>query len=189
MNLQLSWDLFILVFFAIVTAYSFIIGRNQTLKVITATYISILCADALGNIFAKYFVGSSGFLKVLRLFSVAGEFQAIAFIKVFVFITLIVIIAVKGLFDFNADDDRPFSMKMGIVLGLGVLSGGLMVSALLTFVSGGSFITALAYPNNPLTDIYTQSRLVRIMLDYNGFWFLMPGLAVMLISIFHQKSG
>lgn len=189
MSLQLSWDLFILVFFAVVGAYSFIIGRNQTLKVITATYISILCADALGNIFAKYFVNSGGFLRFLRFFSVADELQAVAFVKVAVFIVLIVIIAVKGLFDFDAEDDRPFSMKMGIVLVLAVLSGGLMISALLTFVSGGSFITALAYPNNPLTEIYTQSRLVRIMLDYSGFWFLMPGLAVMLLSILHRRSG
>jgi hypothetical protein len=53
-NLRLSWDLFIIVFFGVIIAYSFIIGRNQTLKIIIATYMAILTADGLGNLFQTY---------------------------------------------------------------------------------------------------------------------------------------
>ncbi len=51
MNIQLTWDLFILVFFVVIVAYSLIIGRGNTLKVILGTYVAALAADAFGNIF------------------------------------------------------------------------------------------------------------------------------------------
>jgi len=188
MNLNLSWDLFILVFFGVVTAYSFIIGRNQTLKVITATYIAILCSDGLGNLFAKYFASSEAFLKLLKLFSIGNSDQATAFFKVLILIVLIVIIAVRGLFTYDAGDSRPVSIRLAIVLVLGILSAGLMMSAMLIFVSGSSLVTTVM-GGGVLTDIYNQSRLVKIMLDYSNFWFFLPGLVLVFLSIFHKKTA
>ena len=54
MDIKLSWDLFIAVFFIIIVAYSFIIGLNGTIKVILGTYIAIVCADAIGLIFELF---------------------------------------------------------------------------------------------------------------------------------------
>ncbi len=189
MNLTLSWDLFILVFFAVVVAYSFIIGRNATLKVITATYVAILCADGLGNLFAKYFAGSEAFLKLLKLFSIGNSDQATAFFKVLVLIILVVLIAVRGLFNYDVSDSRPVSLRLAILLLLGVLSAGLMMSAMLIFVSGQSLVTSIFTTNSILADIYAQSRLVRIMLDYSNFWFFLPGLGLLGVSLFNKKSA
>lgn len=187
MNLNLSWDLFILVFFGVIIAYSFIIGRNQTLKVITGTYVAILCSDALGNLFARYFVSSDQFLKILSLFSIGDADQAVAFFKVLMLITLVVMIAVRGTFDYDAEDDKPMPMRMGMNFVLGLMSAGLMMSAMLIFVSGGSLIVDAALVNNPLTEIYTNSRFVRIMVDYSNFWFFIPGLSLVFVSFFSKK--
>ena len=189
MNLNLSWDLFILVFFGVVIAYSFIIGRNQTLKVISASYISILSADALGNLFARYFASSEAFLKILKLFSIGNAEQATAFFKVFILITIIVILAVRGIYDFNSEDSHPFSMKLGINMFLGLMSAGLMMSAMLIFVSGGSLVVDASVYNSPLMDVYNESRLVRIMMDYSNFWFFLPGVSLILVSLFSKKSA
>lgn len=188
MNLQLSWDLFILAFFGVVIAYSFIIGRNQTLKVISATYIAILCGDALGNLFGTYLASSEAFLKFLRLFSITNGDQATAFFKVTVLIVFVVIVAVRGMYQFDADDSRPVSVKMGLNLFLGVLSAGLMMSAIMIFVAGESLITDIATPNSTLTALYGESRFVRIMVDYSNFWFFMPGAGLVLLSLFHKKT-
>lgn len=188
MNLNLSWDLFILVFFGVVTAYSFIIGRNHTLKVISATYIGIICADALGNLFAKYLASSESFLKVLRLFSIGSSEQATAFFKVFVLITIIVLIAVRGNYDFKTEDTRPVTMRMSVNFILGILSAGLMIGAMLIFVSGSSMITGIVTANNPLSSIYSDSQMVRTMTDYANVWFFIPGLALILISLFSRKN-
>lgn len=189
MNLTLSWDLFILVFFAVVTAYSFIIGRNATLKVITATYVAILCADGIGNLFAKYLAGSEAFLKFLKLFSIGNSDQATAFFKVLVLIIIVVLVAVRGLFSYDASDDRPISLRLAITLLLGVLSAGLMMSAMLIFVSGQSLVTSIFTVSTMLSDIYAQSRFVRIMIDYSNLWFFLPGMAILLISVFNKKSA
>lgn len=189
MNLHLSWDLFILVFFAVVIAYSFIIGRNQTLKVILGTYIAILCADGLGNLFAKYFASSEAFLRFLKLFSIGGHDQAIAFFKVFVLLVLIVLIAVRGLFQVEVNDSSPATLKLGMLLLLGILSGGLMVSAVLVFISGTSLIGAAANGANILTDVYTASHLARIMVDYANFWFFLPGVTFVTMGFLHKKSA
>jgi len=58
MNITLSWDLFVIVFFVVILAYSLIIGRDNTLKVVVGTYISMIAADAGGALFAKYLSGS-----------------------------------------------------------------------------------------------------------------------------------
>lgn len=189
MNLQLSWDLFILAFFGVVVAYSFIIGRNQTLKVITGTYIAILSSDALGNLFSVYLASSETFLRFLRLFSIGNGDQATAFFKVLLLIVFIVVIAVRGLYQFDSEDERPLSVKMAINLVLGALSAGLMMSAIMIFVAGGSLILDVATANNPLTTIYGESRLVRIMVDYSNFWYFMPGLALVIVSVFHKKTA
>lgn len=189
MNLNLSWDLFILVFFGVVIAYSFIIGRNQTLKVISASYIGILCADALGNLFAKHLAASEAFLKLLKLFSIGSSEQATAFFKVFVLIAIIVVIAVRGLYDFKTEDNRPFMMRMSVNLVLGIMSAGLMMSAMLIFVSGSSLVSEIATPNSPLTDIYNESKLVRVMLDYSNYWFFIPGICVVIVSMFSKKGS
>ncbi|HMR00870.1 MAG TPA: hypothetical protein PKA32_00605 [Candidatus Gracilibacteria bacterium] len=189
MNIQLSWDLFILAFFGVVIAYSFIIGRNQTLKVISATYLAILCSDALGNLFSTYLASSESFLKIMRLFSVGTSDQATAFFKVLVLITFVVLVAVRGLYNFDAEDSRPVSLKIGINLGLGLLSAGLMMSALMIFVAGESLIAEVANPNNPLTTIYGESRFARIMIDYSNLWFFLPGAAMVLLSMVHKKTA
>jgi hypothetical protein len=189
MNINLSWDLFILVFFGVVTAYTFIIGRNQSLKVIASTYIAILCADGLGNIFAKYFASSESFLKLLKLFSIGNSDQATAFFKVLVLIVLVVLVAVRGHFQFDVGVDRHASMKIGALLLIGVLSAGLMMSAMLIFVSGGSLVNNIASNQGVLSEVYTQSRLVRIMLDFSNMWFFLPGLGLLALSFLDKKSA
>jgi hypothetical protein len=72
---------------------------------------------------------------------------------------------------------------------LGVLSAGLMLSAMLVFVSGTSLVNHIAVLNNPLTEIYSQSRLVRIMLDYSNMWFFLPGVALIAISMMDKKTA
>lgn len=187
--MHLSWDLFILVFFAVVIAYSFIIGRNQTLKVILGTYVAILCADGVGNLFAKYLAPSQAFLKIMKLFSISSGDQAVIFFKVLIFLVLIVLIAVRGMFQVDSSEHGSVSIRMVILLLLGLMSAGLMMSAVLVFISGASLIGTTMSAGNILTDVYTDSRLVRIMVDFANIWFLLPGLTFIVLGIIHKKSA
>lgn len=189
MNLHLSWDLFILVFFAVVIAYSFIIGRNQTLKVILGTYVGILCADGLGNVFAKYLAPSQAFLRFMKLFAVGSEDQAIIFFKVLIFLVLIVLIAVRGMFQVDSEEHGSISIRIVILFLLGLMSAGLMMSTVLVFTSGASLIGTDITGSNILAEVYNDSRLVRIMVDFANLWFFLPGVAFIVLGILHKKSA
>lgn len=189
MNVHLSWDLFILVFFAVVVAYSFIIGRNQTLKVILGTYVSILCADGIGNIFAKYLAPSQPFLRLMKLFAIGSEDQAVIFFKVLIFLVLIVLIAVRGMFQVDSDEGGSLSIRLIVQFLLGLMSAGLMMSTVLVFTSGASLIGTDITGGNILLEVYNDSRLVRAMVDFANIWFFLPGLAFILLGILHKKSA
>ncbi|MFC1749334.1 hypothetical protein ACFL2V_11060 [Pseudomonadota bacterium] len=189
MNINLSWDLFIVVFIGIVTAYSFIIGRDQTLKVVAGTYVAILCSDAMGNLFDKYLASSETFLKLLKIFSIGDSDQATAFFKVIVLILLIVLIAVRGRFQFYTDENNAMTTKVFEVLALGVLTGALMISAMLIYISGNSLVSDSITNFGIATEIYEQSKLVRLMIDGSNFWFMLPGLGIIAVGLFSKKTA
>jgi hypothetical protein len=91
MGLELSWDLFIIVFFGIVVAYSFIIGRNNNLKVILATYVAALAADAVGNLFANTLAMSESFMKLMKIFYITTPIEAVVLVKIIFFMTVIIL--------------------------------------------------------------------------------------------------
>ena len=187
MSVNLSWDLFILAFFGVVTAYSFIIGRDQTLKIISGTYIAILASDAFGNLFEKFFISSPSFLKILKLLSIGNVEQAVAFFKVMGLVVIVVLIAVKGAYDFSVSGNDHLAVHFTVNLILGILSAGLMISAMLIFISGGSLINGVVQPNSPVSGIYAMSKFVRIMVDYSDGWFLAPAVGLVWMSIFSKK--
>lgn len=189
MNLHLSWDLFILVFFAVVIAYSFIIGRNQTLKVILGTYVAILCADGLGNLFAKYLAPSQAFLRFMKLFAVGSEDQAVIFFKVLIFLVLIVLISIRGMFQVESEEHGAVSVRVVILFLLGLMSAGLMMSTVLVFISGASLIGTDVTGGNILLEVYNDSRLVRIMVEFANVWFFLPGIAFIVLGFLHKKSA
>jgi hypothetical protein len=60
---------------------------------------------------------------------------------------------------------------------------------MLIFVSGSSLVTVAAAANSPLADIYTQSKLVRLMIDYTNLWFFLPGATLIGLSVLGKKSA
>ncbi|MFA5948621.1 MAG: hypothetical protein WC806_06715, partial [Candidatus Gracilibacteria bacterium] len=140
MNIQLSWDLFVLVFFIVIVAYSFIIGRDNTLKVIVGTYIAMIAADSLGNLFGASFSGSPIFMKMLESASVSTDQEAIVFVKVLVFVVMVILFAVRGAFSVRTVDDKSPIIKIIFSVVYAGLSAGLIISVILVFVSGVSFI-------------------------------------------------
>jgi hypothetical protein len=181
MNLQLSWDLFVAVFFVVIVAYSLIIGRDNTIKVILGTYIALVCADALGEIFSHYFGGTQMFLQVAQEASLMGQTEAIVFVKVLIFLMMVILFAVRGAF-------VVATARTGGVIGLvlhlfyAVCSAGLVISAVLVLVSGVSILGGGGVVSEALTQLTSQSRLVLYMVYYHNFWFAVPAIVFLLNS-------
>ncbi|MBI5753532.1 hypothetical protein HZA40_00100 [Candidatus Peregrinibacteria bacterium] len=191
MDIHLSWDLFIIVFFVVIVAYSLIIGRDNTLKVILGTYVAALSADAGGSIFGKYFSGSEMFLKILKFASLGTESAAVVFMKVLFFVGLVILFAVKGAFFVQTNSDRSGPIRLVISLMYAVMSAGLIVSVILVFVSGVSFVGGgnAQTTGSALWTMYSQSTMVKSIVGNSYFWFSVPALAFLIQSIYNKKPA
>ncbi|MDP2642394.1 hypothetical protein COY05_01685 [Candidatus Peregrinibacteria bacterium CG_4_10_14_0_2_um_filter_38_24] len=190
MTIVLSWDLFVLVFFVVIVAYSFIVGRDSTLKIILGTYVSMIAADAGGTVFSQYFGGSVMFMKLLKLAAVGNEQEAMVLVKVVIFIAFVIIFAVKGAFEVDTVDDRSAAVRFVLSILYAIMSAGLIISAILVFVSGISFIGA-GEPKTTITalwDVYNESSLIRSIVNNSALWFSLPALAFLVHSLYTKKE-
>src|SRR3990167_525099 len=103
MNLVPTWDLFILIFAVIIIAYSFIIGRDRTIKIIISSYIAILAADGIGNLAYTHLLGPGATFPIM---SISLENEYLALIKVVGFIATIVLMTLHGSFEADINDGR-----------------------------------------------------------------------------------
>lgn len=180
MELVLSWDLFITIFFAIIVAYSFIVGKNQTIKVVLCAYLAILFSDGIGNLVESHLSGKSPLLDMLIRY--AGE-DIFVIGKVLLFVFTIVFLTVRGGFSIDMPEEKGF-VKLVITFLFGVLSAGLIVSTILMFVSGYSLIVGgPVIDASTIAEIRNQSQLVELMVDHYNWWFSLPALTFFIFSL------
>ncbi|MBT4384140.1 hypothetical protein HOD30_00145 [Candidatus Peregrinibacteria bacterium] len=181
MNLHLSWDLFIIVFFSLVMTYSMIIGRNSSIKVLIVTYMAILTADGLGNLFDQYLLPAAP--------SLQGEsgVQALILIKIAVFVLTILLLVIKGGFRVDMVPEKSMVSRVISTLTFGFLNSGLMVSTLLVYLTGDSFVSGAL--NSALkTNLYAESELVQVMIDNYNVWVAVPAIALVIVSFFEART-
>ncbi len=185
MEINLSWDLFVIVFFAVIIAYSFIIGRNQTLKIIIASYIAILTADGIGNLIQHYFIGENAAATTVSLTSDEG---GLVIVKIFIFILTIVLVSTRGRFTMNMS--RPNSSVMNVILSLtyGILSAGLITSTILIYTSGASLVQETGVIiNETVLAMYRDSTMVQTMIDNYNIWFSLPAITFVISSFLGEE--
>jgi len=69
------------------------------------------------------------------------------------------------------------------------MSAGLIISAILLFVSGISLIGGgnAETTSSALVEIYSKSQLIRLMVSYSYLWFSAPALAFLIHSLYTKK--
>ncbi len=187
MEINLSWDLFVIVFFTVIIAYSFIIGRNQTLKIIIASYIAILAADGIGNLIERYLIGEEPLINAIDFTTGEGT---LVVLKIFIFIFTIVLIATRG--RFAIDMGRSGSAAMNIILNLtyGILSAGLITSTILLYTSGASLVQETSIiMNEAVLDMYRQSFMVQVMVNNYNIWFSLPAVTFVISSLIGEEES
>ena len=185
MALDLTWDLFVVVFFLVIIAYSFIIGKNQTMKVIISTYVAILAAEGIGNIVEKYLIGAD---PLIEIFTVSKLASALIILKIAIFVFTIVLLATKGGFEINLEEEKSTFLYVAMTSVYGVLSAGLIVSTILIYTSGVSMIEGTVdLTNTIIYPVYESSFLVRQMINNAHTWFSLPAIAL-IFSSFTSKA-
>ncbi len=187
MDIQLTWDLFIIVFFSVIIAYSFIVGKNQTLKIIICSYVAILTADGLGNLMSKYLFTRD---PILKLFSNAGSQHTLIILKIGIFVSTIVLLSTKGAFQINMARDRSNFMNILMTSTYAIFSAGLIISTVLIYISGISlFDGGMNITNSAIFDIYHNSYFVRSMINNYNVWFALPAIVFIVSSLVNKDEA
>ncbi|MFA7681470.1 MAG: hypothetical protein WCX61_00400 [Candidatus Peribacteraceae bacterium] len=173
MDITLSWDLFVIVFFAMVIAYSFIIGKHESVKIIIATYIATVAVQGLGNIIERITGNSQPVLIVLGL---SVDTSLLAILKLVIFVAIIIVIVIRGGIDVRYDKE-PHSALNALFTGLfGCATAGLLLSTLLTFITGSPLLDANLSQSIATSALLEQSKLMQLLILNQDLWFSFPAL-------------
>jgi hypothetical protein len=173
------------VFFTIIIAYSFIIGKQNTIKLVIASYLSLFAADAIGNM-ANIFVFQSE--PLITIFYGINVSQTLIIMKITLFVVFMVSFAVSGAFDITMKEERP-TLEFFMTFYFGTLSAGIIVSTILVFSSGASFLSTGGATITVIEDMYASSYFVRFIALNSNLWFSLPVISFLTLSfIKHMDS-
>ena len=185
MEITLSWDLLVIVFFAIVVAYSFIVGKDESAKIIISSYIAIVAVQGIGNLLATLFIDSA---TLADLLGVGMDRNIIAIIKLVLFTAAIIFLSIRGGFqmDYNQDIGGIWDT---VLTGLfGFSTAGLLLSALVTFVAARPILDEGLGSAPFLDSILSQSTLVQVMVDYQDVWFCVPAILLLVAGFLSNRE-
>ncbi len=173
MTVTLSWDLFVIVFFAIVMAYSFIIGKHQSVKVIIAAYISIIATQGLGNAIFRMIGETQGMMDVMGF---VFNFTILSALKVFLFALFIIILAIRSGIHVAYTKEAGSIMNAIYTACFGFATAGLIVSTILTYVAGNAIMDPSIALSPAIAPLAQSSPLMQIMILNQDLWFALPAL-------------
>lgn len=183
MNLTLSWDLFIIVFFAIVIAYTFIIGKKESVKIIISSYIAIVAVQGFGNVLQRL-TGYSG--TFLTFFGLSQDVQILSMVKLVLFIAIVIFLAVRAGFDVTHGDMNTV-VNVGVTGLLGFATAGLLLSALLTYIANVPLLDMSLSKTASLSPVIQQSQIMQILILNQDLWFSFPALLLIAVGFLSER--
>jgi hypothetical protein len=185
LDLSLSWDLLVIVFFAIVCAYSFIVGKHESVKIIIATYIAIVAIQGVGNLVAEIAAYSQSYIDMMGM---STQTSVLSLLKLAGFVATIIFLAIRGGFDMEYSKDMGSMVDSLLVGAFGFGTAGLLLAALLTFVAGSPLLDPNLGAAPALQPLLVNSELVQAMVDYQNLWFSLPAILLVVLGFVAHES-
>lgn len=183
MNVTLSWDLLIILFVALVVAYSFIVGKDASVKIIVATYISVIAVQALGNVVLLLTNASTASMVGLSL-----PPDVLAIGKLVLFAAAVVFMAIKG--GINVETGGGFGTVWDIAVSaaLGFSTAALLLSSLVTYIAGRPLLDMTLGTAEALGGILLSSPMVVAIVEYQHVWFALPAVLVLVVGFLGNRA-
>jgi hypothetical protein len=186
MELSLTWDLLVIVFFAVIVAYSFIVGKDESVKIIIASYIAIIAVQAIGNILMTFTGDTQSWADILGL---GLDMNIVSTIKLVLFVAMIIGIAIRGGFEMEYAKDLDGVWNPIATAAFGFATSGLLLVALLTYVSAKPLLDETLGTAPLLQPLLKDSTLVQIMVDYQNIWFCLPAVLLLAVGFLSNRNA
>ncbi len=185
MNLTLSWDLFIVVFFALVITYTFIIGKREAVKIIVASYMAIVAVQGLSNVLTRL-IGDTD--TALNLFGFSVDFPLLSVIKMVLFITIVISLAVRSGFDIQYNTEMSALINIGVTAILGFASGLLLLSTIIAYMGDSPILAMQISSSSSISPLVQQSTLLPMLLQNQDLWFALPALTLIGVGLLSNRA-
>ncbi len=186
MHVALTWDLLVIVFFAIVVAYSFIVGKDESVKIVIASYIAIVAVQAVGNIL-ELLAGESQ--TVMDLLGFNLDMNVVSIIKLALFVASIIFLSIRGGFVLEYDRSLGNVWEFALTGAFGFATSGLLLTALLTYIAARPILDEELASAPLLAPLLAQSTLVHFMVDYQNIWFCLPAILLLIVGFLTQRES
>lgn len=187
MNVTLTWDLFVIVFFGVIVTYSFIIGKHESVKIIVASYVAIVAVQGIGNLLARLSGSSQTVLTLLGIGRI--DISLLASMKLVLFVAAIIIFAVRGGFVVEFERDHSSIIDLLLTTVFGFATAGLLLSTLITYVADMPLLSKSIAEAPAVAAIVQQSRLMGLMVDYQDLWFSVPALLLLAAGLVGSEKA
>lgn len=185
MNLTLSWNLFVIVFFAVVVTYSFIIGKHESVKIIVASYIAIVAVQGIGNLLARF----AGDDPLFSMLGITVDITLLATTKLVLFVAAIIVLAVRGSFEIEFRRDPGSIADLALTGIFGFATAGLLLTTLLTYVADAPLLSRDIAETALIASMMERSALLATIVRYQDLWFCGPALLLFASGFLGKESA
>lgn len=168
--LQLSWDIFIGLFFALAAVYGLILARDRITVILVSTYIALAVAKAWGE--AVYQL-------ILRNQAALGTWitnASLFSVQVGLFILFIILVASRGGIGVATPQERRVWHHLTMPT-LGILTAGLILTSIFSFM-----------PEGARQALFATSRFAALLARYELWWLVLPPLFLVATSAYLARK-
>lgn len=183
MEFALSWDLLVIIFTGVVIAYGFIVGKDETMKIIIATYIALITLHGL-SIVTETLGGE--ITQISDRLGMNGDISFIPTIKLFFLAILILLLTIRGGFDVTATRETGMAISIVITGVLGFSAALLLLMAVMTTIAGTMPLTNDLILSPVLRPLMEESALLRFLISQQQAIFSLPAFLLLVSGFFGE---
>jgi len=153
-----TWDLVITLFFLMVMAYGFILGRGRIVIILILTYAAALVAGEAGSLVYNFFTGTKTIVDTVWISSNMSLFG----VKVGLFALIIILMTTRG--ELGTLGNLAKGVRSMLLVGFySFFNAGLIVSSIIKFL-----------PEGTQEDLFNLSPIAAKVDSYRIWWLLLP---------------
>lgn len=181
MDITLTWDLVIIVFFAIVTAYSYIVGKKECVKVVVGTYMAAVAVQGLITLIARSQPHVISLVNTMG-FGLNGDMLNIT--KLLLFMLTMILIAVRGGFEVEYSKENWGLINIAVTGAFGITTAALILVTLVTYIAGVAILSPTLALSPTIAPILAQSELLQILVQYQDVWYALPAMLLLVVGFY-----
>ena len=181
----LSWDLAVVVFFAVLMSLGFIIGKNQTMKVIIAAYIAVIATQGIGNVLLRLSIRGSGILSTV---GIPIDPTLLSLGKIFIFALCVIIFVIKSGIDISHKKEAGSLLTITYTGLLGFSLAGLIASTILSYAAGNDVLTSGFLSTVSIGPLLRQSTLAQLLILNQDLWYALPAFLIVTMGFIRNSE-